>query len=152
MQIPPATRARLGETDLRKLAAHGKTVAGNQLRTIRRQFHFRYGRVPEPPERDLFGDILDSDRELPITWPPPDNWRQVLPLRSSALQVRPESRGDAVNPQDRPGAADEDVQSEPGFIPDAVAAEADALPLQPTPKTETGDDENAEGIDWEGGS
>eukprot|EP00971_Amphidinium_carterae_P014841 293025-Amphidinium_carterae.1 len=76
MQIPSATRARLGETDMRKLAAHGKAVTQQQLRTIRRQFHFRYGKVPEPAERDLFGDIVDSDRALPLTWPPPDIWRQ----------------------------------------------------------------------------
>eukprot|EP00971_Amphidinium_carterae_P221837 4403948-Amphidinium_carterae.1 len=61
LEIPAATRARLGETDLRVLAARGKARAREYLRTARRNFHSRYKRDPTAEERDLFGLILDSD-------------------------------------------------------------------------------------------
>eukprot|EP00971_Amphidinium_carterae_P091532 1812294-Amphidinium_carterae.1 len=58
LEVPPSTRGRLGETDLRKLVAQGKTATANELHTIRRHFHFRYRRVPEPAERDCLGKSL----------------------------------------------------------------------------------------------
>eukprot|EP00971_Amphidinium_carterae_P285091 5659295-Amphidinium_carterae.2 len=53
---------------------------GGSLVTVSGQFagSSGYGRPPEPEEREVFGQVLDSDRQLPGSWPPPDNWRTEL--------------------------------------------------------------------------
>eukprot|EP00971_Amphidinium_carterae_P187634 3724251-Amphidinium_carterae.1 len=52
-------------------------------------FFGRYKRAPEPEERQLFGEIMDSDRQLPDSWPPPANWRTALPRHVGARALVP---------------------------------------------------------------
>eukprot|EP00971_Amphidinium_carterae_P032798 645772-Amphidinium_carterae.3 len=139
LEIPGPTRARLGETDIRNIAARGKARARESLRTARRHFHLRYKREPTAEERDLFGLILDSDRALPDTWPPPADWRTMLPKYGTELQVRPEQ-------------GDQAQQEEAGAGEGLREAAPDSLPLTQTPKDEEDGDKPAEreGIDWSG--
>eukprot|EP00971_Amphidinium_carterae_P123789 2451651-Amphidinium_carterae.1 len=79
-------------------------------------FYGRYKRVPDPEERQLLGEILDSDRKLPDTWPPPANWRTALPPNvGTVVPVGPDG-GAGDGSQVRPGGVSAGaVPEEEGF-------------------------------------